>query len=184
MGRSPRHRTNCNARPIDGYSDKPLAPLPDTILPGMGDVLPFTRPAEPTASAINCKTAWRSPWLNATLLARIYCAQPRANSSRRCSALVASAVRTRSSYAHLRRPAMVALCRHPFMEVTGDSALLDEVVSFLDGDFTRPRTDRVLLPALGLGTRATLFEHCARALDRSLCRWQPWSSADGHRRLE
>ncbi len=55
-----------------------------------------------------------------------------------------------------------------FLEVTGDMTVLDEMVPFLEG------------PALGEGqhesyfeprvsqTSATLFEHCARALDRSL----------------
>jgi cyclic beta-1,2-glucan synthetase len=55
-----------------------------------------------------------------------------------------------------------------YVEVTGDLAVFDEIVPFLDG------------PALGAGEHdsyfqpmvseehATLFEHCARALDRSL----------------
>ena len=32
--------------------------------------------------------------------------------------------------------------------------------------------------------RATLFEHCARALDQSLARRRPWAAADRRRRLE
>jgi cyclic beta-1,2-glucan synthetase len=55
-----------------------------------------------------------------------------------------------------------------FIEVTGDMAVLEELVPFLEGDtladgqkesYFRPRISE---------TRATLFEHCARALDRSL----------------
>ncbi len=55
-----------------------------------------------------------------------------------------------------------------FIEATGDMTVLDEVVPFLEGvalaegqheSYFQPRVSE---------TRATLFEHCARALDRSL----------------
>jgi cyclic beta-1,2-glucan synthetase len=55
-----------------------------------------------------------------------------------------------------------------FLEVTGDMTVLDEMVPFLEGlvlaegqheSYFEPRVSQ---------TRATLFEHCARALDRSL----------------
>jgi len=55
-----------------------------------------------------------------------------------------------------------------FMETTGDITVLDEVVPFLEGEvlaegqnesYFQPRTSEI---------RATLFEHCARTLDRSL----------------
>ena len=55
-----------------------------------------------------------------------------------------------------------------FLEATGDMTVLDEMVPFLEGEqlaegqkesYFQPRVSEV---------RATLFEHCARALDRSL----------------
>jgi len=55
-----------------------------------------------------------------------------------------------------------------YLEVTGDTAILDEVVPFLEGPAIPPgQDDAYFQPALS-AERATLFEHCARALDRSL----------------
>jgi cyclic beta-1,2-glucan synthetase len=55
-----------------------------------------------------------------------------------------------------------------FIEVTGDAAMLDEVVPFLEGDtLAEGQLESYFQPRVS-ETRATLFEHCARALDRSL----------------
>ena len=55
-----------------------------------------------------------------------------------------------------------------FIEVTGDVAMLDEVVPFLEGDtLAEGQLESYFQPRIS-ETRATLFEHCARALDRSL----------------
>ena len=55
-----------------------------------------------------------------------------------------------------------------FIEVTGEVALLDEVVPFLEGDtLAEGQIESYFQPRVS-ETRATLFEHCARALDRSL----------------
>src|ERR1019366_1854015 len=55
-----------------------------------------------------------------------------------------------------------------FLEVTGDLAVLDEVVPFLDGDvLAEGQIESYFQPRVS-ETRASLFEHCARALDRSL----------------
>ena len=55
-----------------------------------------------------------------------------------------------------------------FIEVTGDEAMLDQVVPFLEGDvLAEGQLESYFQPRVS-GTRATLFEHCARALDRSL----------------
>ncbi|HWH69088.1 MAG TPA: protein ndvB, partial [Candidatus Sulfotelmatobacter sp.] len=55
-----------------------------------------------------------------------------------------------------------------YLEVTGDQAILDEELPFLAGDPLPPdREDAYFLPQIS-DEKASLFEHCARALDRSL----------------
>jgi len=55
-----------------------------------------------------------------------------------------------------------------FIEVTGEVALLDEVVPFLEGNtLAEGQIESYFQPRVSQ-TRASLFEHCARALDRSL----------------
>jgi cyclic beta-1,2-glucan synthetase len=55
-----------------------------------------------------------------------------------------------------------------YVDTTGDAAVLDEVVPFLEGQKLEPgEHDSFFLPTVSDET-ATLFEHCARALDQSL----------------
>ncbi|HWV45816.1 MAG TPA: glycosyl hydrolase family 65 protein, partial [Nitrospira sp.] len=55
-----------------------------------------------------------------------------------------------------------------FLEVTGDMTVLDEIVSFLEGPALAEGQHESYFEPQVSQTRATLFEHCARALDRSL----------------
>jgi cyclic beta-1,2-glucan synthetase len=55
-----------------------------------------------------------------------------------------------------------------FVETTGEIALLDEVVPFLKGDTLADGQNESYFQPQVSEARATLFEHCARALDRSL----------------
>ena len=56
-----------------------------------------------------------------------------------------------------------------YLEVTGDRVILDEAVPFLEGPvLSEGQLDSYFEPTIA-AERGTLFEHCARALDRSLC---------------
>ena len=55
-----------------------------------------------------------------------------------------------------------------FVEATGDMTVLEEEVHFLDGDVLSEGQKESYFEPRESETRATLFEHCARALDRSL----------------
>ena len=71
-----------------------------------------------------------------------------------------------------------------YIEVTGDASVLDERVPFLRGDPLKPEElERFFVPEVSAES-GTLFEHCARALDRSLAVGSSWPAAHGHRRLE
>ena len=55
-----------------------------------------------------------------------------------------------------------------YLEVTHDEALLDESVPFLEGPLLAPDQDESYFEPAVAEESATFFEHCARALDRSL----------------
>ena len=88
---------------------------------------------------------------------------------RRRSTLVASALGTWCANADLRRPALAALCRHQFHrnDRRDGRAWTKSCPSSRETRWPRARTNPIFEPRVS-ETRATLFEHCARALDRSL----------------
>ncbi len=55
-----------------------------------------------------------------------------------------------------------------YVEATGDATVLDEVVPFLQGAVLAPGEDESYFQPAVSREGGTLFEHCARALDRSL----------------
>ena len=55
-----------------------------------------------------------------------------------------------------------------YLDVTGDRAILDETVPFLEGAVLAPGQLMSYFEPRMSAERGTLFEHCARALDRSL----------------
>ncbi len=94
-------------------------------------------------------------------------------------ALVASAFGARSAHSHLGRPSLAALRRYPIYRghrrhrSPGRNRSL-----FLDGDPHRRRVNSNRISNRWCPKqRASLFEHCARALDYSLAGTrQPWPS--------
>jgi N,N'-diacetylchitobiose phosphorylase len=57
-----------------------------------------------------------------------------------------------------------------YVDRTGDDGVLDEVVRFLDARRLEPGEDEAFLVPVESGTGASLYEHCCRAIDRSLTR--------------
>lgn len=57
-----------------------------------------------------------------------------------------------------------------YLEVTGDLGLLDEAVPFMTAPALEPGQDEAYLKPEPAGQSASVYEHCCRALDRSLTR--------------
>ncbi len=55
-----------------------------------------------------------------------------------------------------------------YLAATGDLAILDESIPFLDGPLLHADEDDAFFQPMVSGARASLFEHCALALDESL----------------
>jgi cyclic beta-1,2-glucan synthetase len=55
-----------------------------------------------------------------------------------------------------------------YVAVTGDAAVLDEAVRFLEGPVLHDGEEEAFFPPTVSDRHATLFEHCAQALDQSL----------------
>ena len=62
----------------------------------------------------------------------------------------------------------LASCVDHYVKVTGDSAILDEMIHFIEGQTLMPGEHDVFFVPAPSDQAATLYEHCARALDRSL----------------
>ena len=80
--------------------------------------------------------------------------------------------------------AWLAYAAAHYIDATGDATVLDEVVPFLEGPtLATGEHDSFFQPTVS-DEAATLFEHCARGLDRSLTFGVHGAAADRHRRLE
>lgn len=55
-----------------------------------------------------------------------------------------------------------------YIHATGDRAILDEDIPYLDGPALQPDQQEAFFPPAASGQTASLFEHCALALDRAV----------------
>jgi cyclic beta-1,2-glucan synthetase len=55
-----------------------------------------------------------------------------------------------------------------YVSVSGDAAVLEESIPFLEGPLLKPEEDDAFFQPQQANLSATLFEHCARALDQSI----------------
>ncbi|HVC00718.1 MAG TPA: glucoamylase family protein [Steroidobacteraceae bacterium] len=65
-------------------------------------------------------------------------------------------------------PLWLAYTTDHYVRTTGDAAVLEEIVPYIDGQALRPEEADAFFRPLIADQSATLFEHCACALDRSL----------------
>ena len=170
VGRDAGHGPGENAGPRHGPHAQSLAALPDSRLPRVGAVGVLPGRAAPTAFATSSRTAWHSRWRGRQLTREhLLRAAARQFVRRRRPALVAAAFGPGRAHAHLRRPS--SGCHTPPRTTRRDRrrrrARRNGAVSRRP-DAARRRAATRTSSRRSRTRAASLFEHCARALDASL----------------
>ena len=187
LARLPRHAAGRDARQGVRRHGQPLAALSEPRLPHPRPLglLPGERAR--SASATSCRTRWRL-LLHDPQLAHAQILQRRAPavSGGRRAALVAAAHRRRCAHDDLRRRGLARLCRSrttsrsPATSPSSTRACPSSKASNWRQANTTPSSRRKCR-----SRTATLYEHCARALDLAIAAHRPERpAADSRRRLE
>ena len=143
-----------------------------------------TSPAARSASATSCRTRWRWCTRSRSCCASSCCSAPRASSPKATSST--GGIRRRAAACARASPTTTCGCRSRcrYVDATGDTGVLDEVVPFLEGRAVNADEESYYDLPGRLGRAGDLYEHCA-ARDPArpaLRRARP--AADGLRRLE
>ena len=153
----------------DGHHAQRLAALPDHRLPRLGalgvlSVERGLRISRPAAGRHGDRRHAFRRWC-----ARICCGRPAGNSSKATCSTGGCRIPGRACAREFPTTAPGSHSRPPIMSsATGDAAVLDEVVAFLEGPrLAATEHEHAFQPTISDET-GTLYEHCARGLDQSL----------------
>ena len=132
----------------------------------------FYQAAAPTGSGISCRTCWR--WRHHAALVREHLLRAAAGSSPRRRAALVHQPGGRGSGRGSRRPLWLPYVVARYVEVSGDGAVLEEIVPFLDGPPSPRSLESYFEPRVS-GERGTSSSTVPRA------RSQPRTGAHGLR---
>ena len=171
--------------PIDGSDAESLAALSGAVVPASGDARRSTSRAARSGSATSCRTRWRcshaAPHLVRAQLLRAASRQfVEGDVQHWWHEPGGQGVRTRFSDDRL----WLIYCALLYVAATGDDAVWDEQVPFLEGRLLNEGEHEAYeRPAVSSET-GSLYEHCVRAIAHEPLDRRARPAADGHRRLE
>ena len=184
LGSPARHHRRQDARPRVRPDAESLAPLSERWPAASGDGRRFINRAARSASAISCRTCWRCSSPRRASRGSTCCTRRRGSSSRAtCSTGGTSPAARACARGSPDDRLWLVYATLQYVNATGDDGVLDEEVSFLEGRPLGPGEHEAYERPTISREKASLYEHCVRAVALSL-ETGPHLAADGHRRLE